>query len=123
MMNLTSESNLVYVQYSAGNELDYVQTFNELICHPKLINNLQKLWTVPKPLASAVLPFGFGGKDMIIEAKDGSGKTSCFTTLAANIVHKNNNLKRGAVVILTPKAEDVYKIQKIVEALIDFPVL
>uniref|UniRef100_A0AC35EZQ9 Uncharacterized protein n=1 Tax=Panagrolaimus sp. PS1159 TaxID=55785 RepID=A0AC35EZQ9_9BILA len=82
----------LYVQYSAGKELDYVQTFNKLLCHPKLINNLQKLWTVPKRLASAVLPFGFEGEDMIIEAKDGSSKTSCFTALAANIVHKNNNL-------------------------------
>uniref|UniRef100_A0AC35EUA5 ATP-dependent RNA helicase n=1 Tax=Panagrolaimus sp. PS1159 TaxID=55785 RepID=A0AC35EUA5_9BILA len=112
----------MYVKCSAGKELDYVQSYNELLCHPKLINNLKKLWTAPKPLASAVLPFGFEGKDMIIEAKDGSSKTSCFTTLAANIAH-NNNLKRGAVIILTPKAEDVYKIQKIVEALIGFPVL
>uniref|UniRef100_A0AC35FEK5 Helicase ATP-binding domain-containing protein n=1 Tax=Panagrolaimus sp. PS1159 TaxID=55785 RepID=A0AC35FEK5_9BILA len=113
----------VFVRYHTEKQLDFIQTYPEFNCSSKLIEILQKLWVVPRSLSSAILQSGFEGKDMIIEAKKGSGKTTCLSILAANYVHKNNTPTNGAILILTPTVGHAYKVQKIVESLISLHVL
>uniref|UniRef100_A0AC34F0Z6 Helicase ATP-binding domain-containing protein n=1 Tax=Panagrolaimus sp. ES5 TaxID=591445 RepID=A0AC34F0Z6_9BILA len=81
------------------------------------------MYTHPKPLESIVLPLGFQGKNIFVQAKDGSGKTRCISALAANIVHETHSINI-AVIIVAPNAENVYKIRDVFESLVsELPIL
>lgn len=54
-------------------------TFNDLDLHPDLRDGLAVLgWTTPTPIQAAALPPGLAGKDVVGQARTGSGKTAAF---------------------------------------------
>jgi ATP-dependent RNA helicase DbpA len=83
---------------------DTTTSFSRLPLPPATIENLQRLgYTAMTPIQAASLPLALAGKDLIAQAKTGSGKTAAFAlALLANL-----NPRRFAVqaLVLCPTRE------------------
>ena len=79
-------------------------SFDSLPLPPHVRQNLQRLgYTAMTPIQAASLPLALAGKDLIAQARTGSGKTAAFAlALLANL-----NLRRFAVqaLLLCPTRE------------------
>uniref|UniRef100_A0A914Q9E2 Helicase ATP-binding domain-containing protein n=1 Tax=Panagrolaimus davidi TaxID=227884 RepID=A0A914Q9E2_9BILA len=115
-----AKNNEVYIRI--GQPLTLAEDYDQLTCSPALIKVLKESNLLPCPLEKLVLPLGVEGKDLQVQAKKGSGKTLCLSSLAANCAYKYKDNDFVAV-ILAPEAKDVYKIARFVSSLIDEPIV
>ncbi len=94
-------------------------TFDTLPLHPDLHANLKHLgYLTMTPIQAASLPLALAGKDLIAQAKTGSGKTAAFTLpLLTNL-----NPRRFAVqaIVLCPTRELADQVTKEIRRLARF---
>uniref|UniRef100_A0AC35FB60 Helicase ATP-binding domain-containing protein n=1 Tax=Panagrolaimus sp. PS1159 TaxID=55785 RepID=A0AC35FB60_9BILA len=117
---LKAKNNEVYIRL--GQPLTLAEDYDQLTCSPELIKLLKENNFLPRSFEKLLLPLGFEGKDLQVQAKKGSGKTACLSTLAANCAYKYKDGDFVAV-ILAPEAKDVYKIAGYVKSLINEPIV
>ncbi|MGM0540992.1 MAG: ATP-dependent RNA helicase DbpA [Pseudomonadota bacterium] len=79
-------------------------SFSHLDLPLSQLNNLESLgYTTMTPIQAAALPLGLGGKDLIAQAKTGSGKTAAFGIPALNKVDVSNFAVQ--VLVISPTRE------------------
>ncbi len=79
-------------------------SFSHLDLPLSQLNNLDSLgYTTMTPIQAAALPLGLGGKDLIAQAKTGSGKTAAFGIPALNKVEVSNFAVQ--ILVISPTRE------------------
>ena len=94
------------------------RTFDALIANEKLLACVLGLgFSVPTPIQSEAIPLAMQGKDLLLEASTGSGKTIAFAIpLAARLLEGNTNGGISAL-ILSPTRELAVQISKVLISL------
>ena len=93
-------------------KIDKINTFSESTLHPNILKNIK--YKIPMPVQQHVIPLILAGRDLIVSAQTGSGKTAAFLLPLLDFVYReiNNSFSKHLkfklnplVLILTPTRE------------------
>jgi ATP-dependent RNA helicase DeaD len=105
----------------ADNNLQPKKKFSDLIDIAEILQALDKLkLTNPTPVQEHALPLALSGKDLIVQAKTGSGKTFAFALpLLAKAYQLGTLLKKNATfaLVLTPTRELANQVRQVIDSL------
>lgn len=82
-------------------------TFNHLNLAKPLLDAIEKSgYTTPTPIQAQAIPFALEGRDLLLSAQTGSGKTAAFVLpMLDRIIGEDNRTAKPRVLILTPTRE------------------
>ena len=84
-----------------------LHTFDELKLSTTLLRAINQLeWTQPSSVQSATIPVALQGKDLLVNAMTGSGKTAAFILpCLERLLHRPKNIRLSRILVLTPTRE------------------
>lgn len=96
--------------------------FETFDLHPKLHSAFESLkWSAPTDVQDASLPLALAGKDLLISAETGSGKTGAYLIpILHNIMSESKPRSGSRTLILVPTRELALQVKKDCEALCQF---
>ncbi len=87
--------------------------FESMNLKPELISALKKVnFSEPTDVQKEAIPVVLSGKDVVVRAKTGTGKTGAFLIPITQMVQRNEN---NAVLIITPTRELTLQVAKVAE--------
>lgn len=88
-----------------------VQTFGEMNLDPRLERSIDRMgWRKPTPVQSAVIPAALKGRDVLVNAPTGSGKTAAYVIPILQHLRKKPSSEGGVrAVVLVPTRELVHQ--------------
>ncbi len=93
-------------------------TFDEIVPSPTLQAALARLnYTHPTPVQAAAIPAALSGRDLIVQAKTGSGKTVAFVIPLLLQLEAEPSLRGTAGLIIAPTRELAYQISEVIKNL------
>ncbi|GIY65676.1 probable ATP-dependent RNA helicase DDX20 [Caerostris darwini] len=88
--------------------------FSSLFLSDEVMKGLKKAgYKHPSPIQVEAIPVGRIGRDMIVQAKSGTGKTLVFSIIALEMLHEN---KLPQVLILEPTREVAYQTCNVIKS-------
>ncbi len=96
-----------------------VKSFGEMSLDPRVERAVEKIgWRKPTPVQSAVIPMAIAGKDMLVSAPTGSGKTAAYgIPIAQCLCDWESTLSGVRFVVLVPTRELVQQATAILKSL------
>lgn len=77
-------------------------TFSDLGIHPKVLSALKTMgFETPTPVQAESIPFVMEGKDVLVQAKTGTGKTAAFGLPLISKLNINDMIVQGLIVVPT----------------------
>ena len=104
------------------NSIDPLATFQSLALANELLKAIEKIgFEQPTPVQSQAVPIALAGKDMLVSAETGSGKTAAFLLPALQrLINEPSSLFGTKVLVLTPTRELAQQIALQCRALAEF---
>lgn len=88
-------------------------SFKNFNLDPLILKAIEKCgYTTPTPVQSAAIPSILEGKDVVVSAQTGTGKTASFVLPALQYVQQQGKSKQAHILILTPTRELATQITK-----------
>ena len=98
----------------------YVKTFNEMLLDPRVERAIERIgWRKPTPVQSTVIPAAMHGRDILVSAPTGSGKTAAYAVPLINQICRSNKTDVDGVrgVVLVPTRELVGQVTSVLKSL------
>lgn len=103
---------------SPSGEVREPVTFRDIVRSEKILSALDKLGFVhPTPVQEATLPISLAGRDLIAQAKTGSGKTIAFGIPLLAVLEANAAERGTLALVLTPTRELANQICEVIRSL------
>lgn len=96
-----------------------ISTFSEMALDPRVDRAITRMgWKKPTPVQSAVIPAALSGRDVLVSAPTGSGKTAAYAVPIVQHICQSRNEQPGVkAVILVPTRELVQQVTAVVKGL------
>ncbi|CDF33283.1 unnamed protein product [Chondrus crispus] len=104
----------------AGQAPPSVSSFGEMSLDPRVERAIERVgWRKPTPVQSAVVPAALSGRDVLVSAPTGSGKTGAYAIPIVQHICRAKSLERSGtkVVVLVPTRELVHQVTGVLKAL------
>lgn len=101
------------------NTTQSVTTFGEMALDPRVERAVERIgWRRPTPVQSAVVPAALSGRDVLVRAPTGSGKTAAYGIPVAQHLCKSNSAWSGVkVVVFVPTRELIHQVTAVMKYL------
>lgn len=96
-----------------------IKTFTEMGLDPRLERAIEKMdWLKPTPIQSAVIPAALHGRDVLVSAPTGSGKTAAYAIpIVQHICKSDSDVNGLRAVVLVPTRELVHQVASVLKGL------
>lgn len=103
-------------KYSVSFNVKYIMSeFESMNLKPELLSALKKVnFSEPTDVQKEAIPVVLSGKDVVVRAKTGTGKTGAFLIPITQLVQRNEN---NAVLIITPTRELALQVANMAEGI------
>lgn len=103
----------------AENDTPALSTFGEMTLDPRVERAVERIgWRRPTPVQSAVIPVALSGRDLLVSAPTGSGKTAAYGVPIAQHLCKSDSARTGVkVVVLVPTRELIQQVTAVLKSL------
>ncbi len=96
-----------------------LSTFGEMALDPRVERAIERIgWRRPTPVQSAVVPVALSGRDLLVSAPTGSGKTAAYGVPIAQLLCKADSSRTGVrVVVFVPTRELIHQVASVLKLL------
>lgn len=97
-----------------------VSSFGEMSLDPRVERAIERIgWRKPTPVQSAVIPAALSGRDVLVSAPTGSGKTGAYVVPIVQHICQAKSIDKvlGRAVVLVPTRELVHQVTSVLKLL------